>query len=173
MKRRDLSRKPNSAQGQRAQLRRQARLVRKTPLAPGRKDLQRKAVARVKGLAQRSARTSKFYAEERVPFVRVWLQRYPLCEAQLDGCQQRSRVVHETWTRARAGKPNAYLVPRRAPAGSTPERIAAVWEQNRRQFLALCDACHAWIHAHPKQAQETFITREGVRLRLLRRSLEE
>ena len=110
------------------------------------------------------------------------LQRYPFCEVESlglvdgsDSCTKRTQVVHETWTRGRQGsKPaNAYLVYRTPPEGATEEERAAVWEQNRRQFLMLCDRCHDWIHHHPKDAAETFVTREGVSIRLLRRNLEE
>ena len=171
--------RPHKPPSRRAQLRQGGRLARKVPLAQGKKGtLQRKAIKRAAQMRKRSTHTATFYMKERVPFVRVQLIRYPFCEVTglglIDGstrCTGQTRVVHETWTRARGGR--GYLVPRRAATGAMPDRQREVWVQNRRQFLMLCDPCHDWIHRHPKQALETFVVREGVPIRLLRRNLEE
>jgi hypothetical protein len=177
--------------GRRAQLRANAKalkrgggLKRNAVMQPGvPNSLVRKAQLRSKSdaLARRSPETAQFYAKERVPFVRVMLTRYPICELQTADlpdppeCWNRSMVVHETWTRGRqGGKPkDKYLVPMVATADADANEQRAVWVENRRQFLTLCDRCHDWIHYHPTDAGATQIWREGVTVRLLRRSLED
>lgn len=166
-------------------LRQSGRQMKKTPLSPGKKGaLERKAIQRAKQIKRRSTETAHFYAKAdgRIAFVEIQLVRYPFCEVRAlgfvdgsDSCTGRTQVVHETWTRNRQGGrvKDKYLLPRKAPPGASEEEVAAVWEQNRRQFLTLCDRCHDWIHHHPKLSRETFVEREGVSLRLLRRNLEE
>lgn len=158
-------------------------LTRSAVLQPGvPNSLVRKAQRRVSGMKNRSDETAAFYKDERVPFVRVMLLRYPICEmqhAQIEEkppeCWSRTRVVHETLTRARQSRKPAdqYLVPMRADADATEDEQHDIWVQNRRQFLVLCDPCHDWIHTHPKAASATVIHREGEPIRLLRRSLSD
>ncbi len=109
-------------------------------------------------IRQRSKKRAKLMRDERVPFVKAFLEEHPWCQrcqANIPkqvvwneyagrhitvqnpgtpgnpGAVQRSTVVHEKLTRARGG------------SITDPENC-----------VALCRECHDWIHAHPRQATE-------------------
>ena len=84
-------------------------------------------------IRKRSKKTAKLYRTERVPLVKRLLSEIFNCER----CGQRSQVVHERLTRARGG------------SITDPSNC-----------VVLCNPCHDWIHAHPRQAtQEGWLTR--------------
>jgi len=84
-------------------------------------------------IRKRSKKTAKLYRDQRVPLVKRLLSEIFDCER----CGQRSQVVHERLTRARGG------------SITDPSNC-----------VVLCNPCHDWIHAHPRQAtQEGWLTR--------------
>jgi len=84
-------------------------------------------------IRKRSKKTAKLYRDQRVPLVKRLLAEIFNCER----CGQRSQVVHERLTRARGG------------SITDPSNC-----------VVLCNPCHDWIHAHPRQAtQEGWLTR--------------
>lgn len=103
-------------------------LRRKTPLEPG------GPIARSSPINQVSKKRRKVLAERR-QFVIDTLARHPRCEAgprvqdRAHRCQGTPSDVHEIQTRARGGS----IV--------DPDNVVAV-----------CRACHDWIHSHPAQA---------------------
>ena len=78
-------------------------------------------------MRKRSKKTAKLYRAERVPLVKRLLSEIFNCER----CGGRSEVVHERLTRGRGGSITD-------PANC----------------VVLCNACHAWVHDHPRQATE-------------------
>ena len=70
---------------------------------------------------------ARLYQTERVPLVKSLLAEIPNCQR----CGGRNEVVHEKLTRARGG------------SITDPDNC-----------VVLCHPCHAWIHAHPRQATE-------------------
>ena len=75
----------------------------------------------------RSKKTVRLYRTERIPLVKFLLAEIPNCQR----CGGRNEVVHEKLTRARGGSITD-------PANC----------------VVLCNACHAWVHAHPRQSTE-------------------
>lgn len=106
-----------------------------------------------KGLAKMSLKRKAVQAA-RSAFVDEQLKKRPFCEAgPIIGkhtgfqrfsnnhprdnvwfhCRSRSSAMHEPLTRARAPGPDTIL--------------------EEKNSLAVCDACHGWIHDHPKDAE--------------------
>jgi len=107
-------------------------IQRKTPLKRGDSQLKRTPLKQV---SKKRAKLNR----ERATFVKSYLSRQPTCEAGrvIETADVRHRCsitavdVHEMLTRARGG--------------------SIVDEAN---VLALCRACHDWIHDNPKRATE-------------------
>ena len=78
-------------------------------------------------IRKRSKKTARLYRTQRVPLVKSLLAETSNCER----CGGRNDVVHEKLTRARGGSITD-------PANC----------------VVLCDPCHAWVHAHPRQSTE-------------------
>ena len=108
--------------------------MKRTPLNRGDSELKRTPLARGSStLKPRSARTAKIYREERVPFVKMILEKEPICER----CKRNPSVdVHEKLTRGRSGGV-------RGTAWLDPDNVAA-----------LCRECHTWVTDHPKEAED-------------------
>ena len=77
-------------------------------------------------IRKRSKKTARLYRTQRVPLVKSLL-----AESNCQRCGGRSEVVHEKLTRARGG------------SITDPDNC-----------VVLCNPCHAWVHAHPRQAAE-------------------
>ena len=70
---------------------------------------------------------------QRRHFVKDFLEMFPNCQAQLEGCTGKSVDVHERLNRSQGGK----------IVGGEPT-----------DYLALCRACHTWVTEHPKESYE-------------------
>ena len=89
-----------------------------------------------RGLRQRSKKMEKRYREERVPFVKDFLERNPLCQIRWDfGCQLRATQVHEVLPQGRGG--NAVPI-----------------EGNEENFKSTCGYCHRLLTDNDAEATE-------------------
>lgn len=94
--------------------------------------IQSKPTAKQKRLPSRSHKRIKEeaeYSKKRVPF----LEQHSRCQASLTGiCTHYSTDVHHT-------------------KGGSERGISFL---DQESWLAVCRACHQWIHEHPRQARE-------------------
>jgi hypothetical protein len=88
-----------------------------------RKDKKPKAI---KSVSDKMAVMLKVYKEKREKF----LERYPKCQAGIEGCTKYSSQVHH-----RRGRLGELLI-------------------NTEYFLAVCYSCHHYIEMHPLEAKE-------------------
>lgn len=95
----------------------------------------RTPLRRGKQLAKRSLKMTERYVERR-RMVADLLGRFPVC--QFPQCVNKSVDIHEPLSRARGG--------------SITDETNAV---------ALCRACHSWVHDHPQQATELSLLRSA------------
>ncbi len=78
-------------------------------------------------------------AQKRRAFVAEQLALRPRCEVQVPGCFGRSTELHEPLTRARA------------PGEETILDVS--------NSVAICRACHTWVHSHPAEATKRGLLR--------------
>lgn len=101
--------------------------MKKTPLKRSRKPI-----------ARRSKKTAALYRNERVLFVKAYLQMNRACVIREKNCFGLAQDVHERTSRSAVGA----IVP---------------GEKAREQgqvFFAVCRACHDYLHLHPRWAKE-------------------
>lgn len=97
-----------------------------------------------KQIPKRSKKTAKRYKEERVPFVKYMLGKFPVCAAQLPGCTHEAVDVHEILTRGRSGGVHG-----------------EAWLQEEN-CATLCRPCHTRITDDPKLGESIgLISRSG------------
>ena len=85
---------------------------------------------RRKPIRRRSNRAAR-RARERSVFAADYLEEFPTCEAQVRNvCTGTTSHVHEIVPRSKGGSNTDY-----------------------GNVLAVCTACHAWIHEHPESAR--------------------
>ena len=94
-----------------------------------------------KGIKKRSDRTQLFYDEQRIPFVKRFLESHPYCQIRWDDqCQGIAVDVDEIKLRSRGG-------------GKVPKN------GDESNFLATCRICHTQKTVNPAEAKRRGFTK--------------